>query len=81
MAYVDNMIRTQISVDEELYARAKAVARREGISLAELCRRALSEVVARQSGDDPWLAFAGIFDGEANDSESVDSVVFGREAP
>ncbi len=40
--YHDNMIRTQISVGEELYRRAKVVARRNGISLAELCRLGLS---------------------------------------
>ena len=41
------MIRTQISVDEELYRRVKIIARRKGISLAELCRRGLEDVVAK----------------------------------
>lgn len=75
------MVRTQISVDEELYRRAKALARRQGISLAELCRRGLEEVVAREPSDKPWMAFAGIFSGSESDSESVDDVVYGREAP
>jgi Ribbon-helix-helix domain len=75
------MIRTQISVDENLYKRARAVARRMGISLAELCRRALEEVVAREPSDRPWMAFAGIHEGEESDSSSVDQVVYGRENP
>jgi hypothetical protein len=75
------MIRTQISVDENLYKRARAVARRMGISLAELCRRSLEEVVAREPSDKPWMAFAGIHEGEESDSSSVDRVVYGRESP
>jgi hypothetical protein len=75
------MIRTQISVDEELYARAKLVARRQGISLAELCRRSLEAAVAAEPTDQPWMAFAGQFDGQQDDSASVDEVVYGRETP
>jgi hypothetical protein len=75
------MIRTQISVDEELYKQAKAMARREGISLAELCRRSLREAVAQQPTDKPWMRFAGIVDGCPQDSTTVDSVVYGREIP
>jgi hypothetical protein len=75
------MVRTQISVDEQLYRRAKIIARRRGISLAELCRRSLEEVVSREPSDKPWMAFAGIFEGAESDSESVDDVVYGREAP
>jgi hypothetical protein len=75
------MIRTQISVDEQLYRRAKIVARRKGISLAELCRRGLEEVVAKEPSDKPWMAFAGVFEGDESASESVDEVVYGREAP
>jgi len=75
------MIRTQISFDADLYARARATAERHGISMAELCRRAVAEVIARESPDRPWMSFAGIFDGSENDSVSVDSVVYEREAP
>jgi len=81
LQYSDNMIRTQISVDENLYKRARAVARRMGISLAELCRRSLEEVVAREPSDKPWMALAGIHDGEELYSASVDQVVYGRESP
>lgn len=75
------MIRTQISFDADLFAHARATAKRHGISMAELCRRAVAEVIARESPDRPWMSFAGIFDGSENDSESVDSVVYDREAP
>lgn len=68
------MIRTQVSFDTDLYARARASAKRHGISMAELCRRAVAEVVARESSNQPWMSFAGVFDGSENDSESVDSV-------
>jgi hypothetical protein len=81
LQYSDNMIRTQISVDENLYKRARAVARRMGISLAELCRRSLEEVVAREPSDKPWMARAGIHEGEESDSSSIDQVVYGRESP
>ena len=77
----DNMIRTQISVDEELYERAKVVAKRRGISLAELCRRSLEAAVAREPTDKPWMAYAGILEGDRLDSETIDKVVYGRSAP
>jgi hypothetical protein len=75
------MIRTQISVDPVLYKRAKATAQRKGISLAELCRRSLQEAVAQEHGDKPWMAFAGILDGDETGSRTVDSVVYDRERP
>ncbi|HUG90288.1 MAG TPA: CopG family transcriptional regulator [Planctomycetaceae bacterium] len=75
------MIRTQISVDEELYRQAREIARRRGISLAELCRRSLAEAIAREPSDKPWMRFIGLLDGQPGDSTSVDSVVYGREAP
>jgi len=75
------MIRTQISVDEVLYRRAKRLARRQGISLAELCRRSLEQAVAREPSEKPWMGYAGIIEGAADDSCSVDEVVYGRECP
>ena len=75
------MIRTQISVDETLYRRAKLVASRRGISLAELCRRSLEETIAKEPTDKPWMAFAGILEGARDDSVSVDAIVYGRESP
>jgi hypothetical protein len=75
------MIRTTISFDSDLYEQASKCAKRKGISFAELCRRAVAEVVARESFKQPWMAFAGIFDGSEGDSKSIDSVVHDREAP
>lgn len=75
------MIRTQISVDEQLYARVKELARRKGVSLAELCRRALEEQVAKEPSSKAWMAYAGIHDGREDDSGSVDTTVYGRETP
>ncbi len=75
------MIRTQISVDEELYERAKRAAKRRGISLAELCRRGLEAVLADECSNRPWMEFAGAVDGDSGDSASVDDVVYGRDAP
>lgn len=75
------MIRTQISVDATLYARARKAARRMGVSLAELCRRSLQEVVAREPGRKPWMAFAGMYEGDKADSAGIDSAVYNRETP
>jgi hypothetical protein len=75
------MIRTQISVDAKLFAKAKDVARRMGISLAELCRRSLEQAVARHPSDKPWMAYAGAVEGRPEDSGTVDDVVYGRAQP
>jgi hypothetical protein len=75
------MIRTQISFDESLYERAKRAAKRRGISLAELCRSSVAEVVGRDDTGRPWMNYVGVVDGDAGDSSSVDEVVYGRESP
>jgi hypothetical protein len=75
------MIRTQISFDRELYRRAKEAARREGISLSELCRRGVAVLLARQPSKKPWMALAGKLEGEPKDSSTIDSVVYRRESP
>jgi hypothetical protein len=75
------MIRTQISVDVDVYTRAKGVARRMGISVAELVRRGLEETIARQPTSKPWMAYAGILEGRPEDSRTVDEVVYGRSEP
>ena len=74
------MIRTQISFDKPLYDRAKRAAKRQGVSLAELCRRSIAEVVGRDDTGHPWMNYIGIVDGDTNDSASVDEVVYGRDA-
>ena len=75
------MVRTQISFDEELFDRAKAMAKRRGVSLAELCRRGLEALLATEPSGKPWMGYAGIVEGDADDSQTVDSVVYGRETP
>jgi hypothetical protein len=75
------MIRTQISVDAALYAKAKEIAKRQGISLAELCRRSLEDAVAREPSNKPWMRYAGLIEGKADDSSTVDDVVYGRDRP
>ena len=75
------MIRTQVSFDKSLYERAKRVAKRRGLSLAELCRRSVAEAVARDDSGQPWMTYVGSVDGEPQDSSSVDDVVYGRETP
>ena len=74
------MIPIRISLDPETYRQADKVARRQGITLAEFCRRTLSEAFARYPKDKPWMAYVGSLEGRANDSCSVDGVVYGRKA-
>ena len=64
-----------------MYARAKEAAHRQGISLAELCRRSLAETLSREPVCRPWMAWVGILEGTPEDSTSVDKVVYGRESP
>lgn len=47
------MVRKLISFDEALYARDKQVAEQIGISLSELCRRSVAELIARAPSDKP----------------------------
>jgi hypothetical protein len=76
------MLRTQISLDADLYQRAKAEAARRGISIAELMRRALAAQLASRSPERPWMRFAGALDsGDPAASASVDAVVYGRGRP
>jgi len=81
------MIPTRIALDPDLYDHATEVARRQDISLAELCRRALSREVARYPEDTaqdpkrrPWMAYLGSLEGRSGDSLTVDQVVYGRDA-
>ena len=75
------MIRTQISVDKDLYQRAKRSARRRGISVAELCRQGLAQVVAGDMPEKHWMSLAGIFEGKADDSVSIDRELYGQDHP
>lgn len=77
------MIRTQVSLDKQLYRAARKEARRRGISFAELCRRALATMVPEGGDEDrPWLRYAGCLDsGDPRSSQTVDEVVYGGERP
>lgn len=76
------MIRTQISFGAELYRAAQAEAGRLGISLAELCRRAVGQALGERGGptDKPWMRYSGsIKNGRKDDSANanIDRVVSG----
>jgi hypothetical protein len=76
------MVRTQISLDEDIYKEAQQEARRQGISFAELCRRALVTTLPPRSDDRPWMRHAGTVDIPFPDaSQTVDDVVYGRDRP
>ena len=77
------MIRTQVSLDQELYRAARKEAKRMGVSFAELCRRALARMVAPGGGrEEPWMRYMGCLDsGDPRSSQTVDEVVYGRERP
>jgi len=75
----DNMIRTQISLDEREYELAKEQAARLGISLAELLRRAIRDVMPATS-DKPWMRYAGFVEsGNPHSSLTIDEIVYGRK--
>ncbi|MFQ5744210.1 MAG: ribbon-helix-helix protein, CopG family [Acidobacteriota bacterium] len=76
------MIRTQVSLDPDMYEEAKKEAVRQGISFAELVRRALGLTLAHRRGERPWMRFAGAIEvADPDASRSVDEVVYGRERP
>jgi hypothetical protein len=73
------MIRTQISLSEDEYAAAKAEAERLGISLAELLRRSLRQLVA-PAADPPWMRYAGLVEsGDPQASQQIDELVYGHK--
>lgn len=72
------MIRTQISLEGEVYEEAKLYAAESGISLAEFCRRSVTEQLVKYRKAGPIARFAGIYDGDPNDSSTVDEVVYGK---
>jgi hypothetical protein len=66
------MVRTQISLTKEEYEAAKREARRQGISLAELLRRSLRQLLPVDE-DQPWMRYAGMIEsGDAASSTRID---------
>ena len=75
----DNMIRTQISLDEQEYALVKKEAKALGISIAELIRRAVRQTLPARK-QPPWMRYAGFVEsGNANSSQSIDDIVYGSK--
>ncbi len=72
----DNVIRTQISLDDQEYASVKKEAEALGISVAELVRRAVRQVLP-PPGNAPWMRFAGFVEsGDARSSQSIDEILY-----
>jgi len=79
IVYGDNMIRTQISLDEQEYALVKREARALGISVAEYVRRAIRRRLPPATGR-PWMRYAGLVEtGDPHSSRSVDDIVYGSK--
>ena len=73
------MIRTQISLDEQEYVLVKKEAAALGISVAELVRRALQQVLPANA-QAPWMRYAGLVEsGDPNSSQSIDEIVYGSK--
>ncbi len=77
MNYSKNI--TQISLSEQEYRAAKTEAQRLGISLAELLRRSLRNLLPAD-GDKPWMRYAGMVEtGDPDSSRHIDEIVYGRK--
>ncbi len=75
----DNMIRTQVSLEEEDYRLAQREAKAQGISVAEFVRRAIRQMLP-PPGKAPWMRYAGLVEsGNARSSQSIDDVVYGAK--
>lgn len=73
------MIRTQISLSEKDYTAAKREAARLGVSLAELLRRSLRNVLPVDESK-PWMRYAGMIEsGDPQSSRRIDDVVYGQK--
>lgn len=73
------MIRTQISLSEIEYKRAKEESRKQGISLAELLRRSLRNLLPVKK-DKPWMKYAGmVSSGNPRSSQEIDEVIYGHK--
>ena len=72
------MKRLQIYIDEDLDAALAVRARRQGTSKAALIRQYVAERIGdERQPHDPIDELVGMVDGSAEDSRSVDFVVYG----
>jgi hypothetical protein len=70
------MIRTQISFDKREYDLANAHAATLGISLAELIRRTIREILPLLPNA-PWMKYAGfVASGDRRACQSIDELVY-----
>jgi hypothetical protein len=75
----DNMIRTQVSLDEHEYTVAKMEAKSLGISVAEFVRRAVREALPPR-GQGAWMKYAGFVEtGNPRSSQTIDEIVYGQK--
>ena len=73
----DNMIRTQVSLEEQDYKLAKKEAEALGISVAEYVRQAIRRVLP-PLGQPVWMRYAGLIEsGNPRSSQTIDDVVYG----
>ena len=75
----DNMIRTQVSLEEREYKLAKKEAEALGISVAAYVRRAIRRALPA-SGHPAWMRYAGLVESSnSRSSRSVDEIVYGHK--
>lgn len=81
MITLHGMIRTQIQLSEEQARRVKAMARREGVSMAEMIRRALDRLLGEEEPARArhW-ADAGALVGAFSDREGEERVAARHDA-
>lgn len=73
------MVRTQVSLNEDEYEAAKREAQRLGISLAELLRRSLRQLLPADETK-PWMRHAGmVSSGDPMSSQRIDETVYGHK--
>ena len=71
-----NMIRTEISLDEQEYALAQKEAEALGISLAEFIRRAIRDMLPAPEGR-ARMRYAGLAEsGDPHSTCSIDEIVY-----
>lgn len=73
------MERTQISLSTAELRAARNEAKRLGISLAELLRRSLRELLPADD-DKPWMRYAGFVEsGDPAASRRIDDLIYGHK--
>lgn len=70
--YIHRMVRTQLYLDEELHARLKELARKQGRTLSDLVREALTRVYA-PTGVNERLSTLRAIEGLWQDRDDIES--------